>query len=221
MDCGSSLSLSLVQILQGKNTWSGLSCPSQPKDQTQVSCIEGSQHLELQGTLKLGVGSLSLFRDLPNPGVNLGLLHRILTSRNLPRKPKKTNNPMQNVQKTLADTSEKKQKCLPSLVAREMQKIKSPGHRHTPIQMTETENICKRVYEDVEHRKAHSLLVGLSVKQPLRKPFSSSLSLMHIYHGSVTQSQPDFATPWTAVRQASLSLTVSRSLLRFMSRLNW
>ena len=34
---------------------------------------------------------------------------------------------------------------------------------------------------------------------------------------SVTQSYPPFATPWTAVRQASLSFTISQSLLKLMS----
>ena len=33
---------------------------------------------------------------------------------------------------------------------------------------------------------------------------------------SVTQSCPIFATPWTEARQASLSITSSRSLLRLM-----
>ena len=34
---------------------------------------------------------------------------------------------------------------------------------------------------------------------------------------SVSQSCPIFVTPWTAARQASVSLTISRSLTKFMS----
>ena len=42
-------------------------------------------------------------------------------------------------------------------------------------------------------------------------------SMYHLQFSSVTQSCPAFETPWTAVCQASLSITNSRSLLKLMS----
>ena len=41
--------------------------------------------------------------------------------------------------------------------------------------------------------------------------------MYHLQFSSVTQSCPAFETPWTAVCQASLSITNSRSLLKLMS----
>ena len=61
------------------------------------------------------------------------------------------------------------------------------------------------------------LLIGFS-----RQEYWSGLSFLYLSHilyqfSSVAQSGRLFATPWTAARQASLSITNSRSLLKLMS----
>ena len=52
---------------------------------------------------------------------------------------------------------------------------------------------------------------------PLCYKFAEFLSVMDIQFSSVTQSCPTLWTPWIAARQASLSITNSRSSLRLMS----
>ena len=50
----------------------------------------------------------------------------------------------------------------------------------------------------IQYKKRHNILISISLKKNLRRPFSSvqSLSLVRL-----------FATPWTAAHQASLLIT--------------
>ena len=70
--------------------------------------------------------------------------------------------------------------------------------------------------------KAHSswyiiLTIISSLLKQQSFPFYGWVIFHCIYCSSFTQSCPIFATPWTAAHQASLSFTISQSLLKLMS----
>ena len=70
---------------------------------------------------------------------------------------------------------------------------------------------------------SHSLLQGIFLTQGSnprllhQQPGSLPLSWTQVHFSSVTQSCLTLSTPWTAAKQASLSITKSRSLLKLMS----
>ena len=68
---------------------------------------------------------------------------------------------------------------------------------------------------------AHAVQAGLSWLQSIPHPWPPSTVLCpcsgeNYQFSSVAQSRPTLFDPWTAARQASLSITSSRSLLKFM-----
>ena len=70
-----------------------------------------------------------------------------------------------------------------------------------------------RDFQDLGHHPLFGLLGSLGT---VMASLGASLSLL-LYCFSVIKSCPIFLIPWTAARQASLSFTVSLSLLKLMS----
>ena len=78
---------------------------------------------------------------------------------------------------------------------------------------------CKNCTSGFPSRPMEISLTKLEAKEimPILHPWGKGGYKFTIHYCSVAQSVQLFATPWTAAHQASLSFTISRSLLKLMS----
>ena len=108
-------------------------------------------------------------------------------------------------------------RCSASLIIREMQIKTTIRYYYTLIRMAFVKQMINTKLVMIwNYWSTHMLLIGMV--QPLRKWRSSVLWSKYSFHVVVQSSTcvQLFATPWTAALQASLSLSISRSLPKLM-----